>query len=34
MANGDWWRALLKRDYAAWLKMNYDARSGLTNGLR
>jgi dTDP-glucose 4,6-dehydratase len=28
MANNDWWRALLKRDYAAWLKMNYDGRSG------
>jgi dTDP-glucose 4,6-dehydratase len=28
MANSDWWRALLRRDYAAWLKMNYDGRSG------
>ena len=28
MANHGWWRALLQRDYAAWLKMNYDARPG------
>jgi dTDP-glucose 4,6-dehydratase len=27
MANSDWWRALLHRNYAAWLKMNYDDRS-------
>ena len=28
LRNSDWWRALLQRDYAAWLKMNYDDRSG------
>jgi dTDP-glucose 4,6-dehydratase len=28
MANSDWWRALLKRDYATWLRLNYDGRAG------
>jgi dTDP-glucose 4,6-dehydratase len=28
VANSGWWRALLARDYTAWLKMNYDGRPG------